>query len=102
MSNYKPDMRGLTEKGKKDYPKFTWKQIEVKECEVCTGYKTVKKYQIIKRSGKTDEIYLCDTCSKVIPEGVELLCLEKTESDGDEITEFEPETDEEEGDSLLV
>lgn len=100
MSKYKPDMRGLTEKGKKEYPRFTREEIEISACEVCKAYHTVKKYQIIKRSGRTDEIFLCDDCSKVTPEGVELLCLEETKEE--EEIEFEPETDEEQGDTLLV
>lgn len=95
-------MRGLNEQGKKDYPKFTRKQIEMKECEVCKGYHTVKKYQIIKRSGNTDEIYLCDTCSKVVPEGVQLICLEKTPITEEEEEEFVPEVGEKQGDTLLV
>ena len=96
------DMRGLNEQGKKDYPKFTREQIEMKECEVCKGYHTVKKYQIIKRSGNTDEIYLCDTCSKVVPEGVQLICLEKPPKTKEEEEEFIPEVDDKQGDTLLV
>lgn len=102
MSLKRPDLRGLTAKGKKEYPKFTREQIEIPECEMCTGYHTVKKYQIIKRSGRTDEIFLCDTCSLVKPEGVQLLCLEETKQEIEEVTEFEPEIDEEQGDTLLL
>ncbi len=99
----KPDMRGLSEKGKKDYPKFTREQIEMKECEICTGYHTVKKYQIIKRSGNTAEIYLCDVCSKVAPpEGVQLICLEEPPKTEEEEEEFIPEVDDKQGDTLLV
>ena len=99
---YKPDLRGLTEKGKKAYPKFTREEIEVKSCEICTGIKNIKKYKIIKRSGNTEDIYLCDGCSLVKPEGVELICLEEQKTKEEPEEEFIPEVDEEQGDSLLL
>ncbi len=61
-----------------------------------------KKYKIIKRSGNTDEIYLCDGCAKVVPEGVQVICLEEPPKPKEEEEEFIPENDEEQGDSLLV
>jgi len=112
MSMKKSDMRGLNEKGKKDYPKFTREQIELKDCEACHGFHTVKKYQIIKKSGNTDEIYLCESCAKIVPEGVTLVPLESIENsmmsesslkkDWDEDDEVKPEIYEKEGDTLLV
>ena len=94
------DLRGLNEKGKKDYPKFRREQIEIPFCENCQGIQTVKKYQIIKKSGRTDEILLCDNCTKLVPDGVELLCLEiKTPK---EELDLKVEKFENEGDSLLI
>lgn len=99
---YKPDLRGLTEEGKKAYPKFTKEEIEIKSCEICTGIKNIKKYRIIKRSGKTEDIYLCDSCSLVKPEGVELICLEEQKAKEEIEEEFVLEANEEQGDSLLL
>ena len=94
-------MRGLSERGKKEYPKFTMDQIEVPECEVCTAYNTVKKYQIIKKSGRTEEIYLCDNCVKnLVPEGVEVICIE-IETPKEKL-DSKVEKYDKEGDSLLV
>ncbi len=98
----KPDMRGLSKKGKKDYPTFTREEIELQGCELCGGYQTVKKYQIIRKSGNTSEIFMCDSCLPLVPFGVEVLCLEDPTKTEEEPIEFEPETDEEQGDSLLL
>jgi len=99
---YKPDMRGLTEKGKKDYPKFTREEIEVDLCEICGSIKTVKKYRIIRKSGKTEEIFLCDSCTKLPPKGVVLVCLEEPKTEEEPEEEFILEVNEEQGDSLSL
>lgn len=99
---YKLDLRGLTEEGKKAYPKFTREEIEVDLCEVCGSVKTVKKYKIIRKSGKTEEIYLCDNCTKLPPSGVKLICLEEPKTEGEPEEEFILEVNEEQGDSLSL
>jgi len=108
---YKPDLRGLSSKGKKDYPKFKKEQIETKECEICHNIKTVKKYEIYKKSGITDKGYLCDKCALTVIEtsGTTLVCLDKpvkavkkkVEKEEEEVLEFKIE-DESMGDSLLL
>lgn len=99
---YKPDLRGLTEEGKIAYPKFTREEIEVDLCEICGSIKTVKKYRIIRKSGKTEDIYLCDDCTKLPPSGVELICLEEPKTEEEPEKEFILEVSEEQGDSLLL
>jgi len=104
MSLEKPDLRGLTEKGKKAYPRFTRQEIEINECEFCKGIRNVKQYQITKKSGKTEKIYQCDGCTDTVklPKGVTVICLEETKQEEDTL-EFKQEIDEaEEGDSLLI
>ncbi len=100
---------GLNEKGQKDYPKFTTDQIATNECEICKAIQKVKKYKIIRKDKTTQEIYLCERCSKVkVPLGVHLICLEKDkkfsdrkEEEIDDEVELD-ETDESMGDSLLL
>ena len=100
---------GLNEKGQKDYPKFTTEQIRTEECEICKAIQRVKKYKIIRRDKTTQQIYLCEKCSKVkVPLGVHLICLEKDKKFSDtkeEEIDDEVELDENEkdmGDTLLI
>ena len=47
--------------------------LEVQYCEKCSGIMRVIHYEITKRSGKKDEIYLCDDCALTKPDGVILI-----------------------------
>lgn len=98
---------GLNAKGRRDYPKFTKEDIEVKECEICENIQTVKQYEITTKKRKKRKIYLCDDCTTRKPKGVQLTLIDKKVDKFVPIKKEEEEEvvvddDLEEGDSLLI
>lgn len=103
-----PDLRGLSEKGKEEYPVFSDSQLKVSECEICGALHNVKRYEITRRDGTKATIELCylhlEESKKLKPDA-KIIPLDIVKMDDllEEVKKQEqPEEDEKSGDSLLI